>query len=516
MRQRFLQLEHLKKDVPAGLVVFLIALPLCLGVALASGAPPFAGLITGIIGGMVVSLLSGSQLSVSGPAAGLTTIVLAAITTLGYENFLCSVIICGVLQLILGSIKAGSIALYFPSSVIKGMLAAIGLILIFKQIPHAFGVDEDYEGDFDFWQANGQNTLSELALLFDSFQLEIIVTSVISLIVLLAWDMWVGKKAPLLPAPLITVLTGVGLTFLLEHFFPAFAIEPRHMVAVPVANSASDFMGLFVMPDLSGMLKWPVIVTGGTLALVASLETLLSIEAIDKLDPQKRVTPTNRELAAQGIGNMLSGLLGGLPMTAVIVRGSANVNAGAKTRIASFFHGLFLLLCILFIPGLLNRIPFASLAVILIVIGYKLTKVSLYRDMYRAGWDQFIPFITTVLAITFTGLLWGIGIGFVVAVFYILRQNMRNTYSIERRKELPGAPLRILLSQEMSFLNKASIRLTLDHLPDNSKVIIDGSESTYIDYDVLEIIHNFSENAHFRDIEVELNAIPSIQKMSHH
>lgn len=507
--------ETLKSDVPSGLVVFLVALPLCLGIALASGTPPFSGLITGIIGGIIVSMLSGSSLSVSGPAAGLTVIVFTAVQNLGYEVFLLSVVLAGGMQILLGYARAGAIGHYFPSSVIKGMLAAIGLLLILKQIPHIFGYDEDFFGDFAFDQLDKQNTFTELLVAFSQLNYGAVMISGVSIAALILLDRsFMKKKLGILPAPLLVVGTAVLMNYLFTLFAPQLALSGKHLVQIPVATDVDDFLASFTLPQFGAIGQPQVWITAITLAIVASLETLLSVEAVDKLDPQKRVTPTNRELKAQGVGNIAAAMIGGLPMTAVIVRGSANINAGAKTKASAFFHALFLLLSVIFIPFVINKIPLACLAAILLIIGYKLTKVSLYREMYKTGRDQFLPFVITVLAILFTDLLIGISIGLAMGVFYILRRNMKNTYSYQRLQRKEGDPIHLVLSEEMSFLNKASVKLTLEHIPNGSQVIIDGSKSSYIDYDVLELIHNYKENAYRKNIEVKLINIQKVYKVS--
>lgn len=512
-----LSFSTIKQDLPAGLVVFLVALPLCLGIALASGAPLFSGLIAGIVGGLVVALFSGSHLAVSGPAAGLTVIVLNAITEIGsYQGFLLAVVIAGVLQLILGFAKAGTIGKYFPSSVIKGMLAAIGIILIIKQIPHALGYDADYNGDFQFIQSDSENSFTALFTAVNKINVGAAIISLVSLVILLLWDKLKSTKIGIIPAPLIVVLVGIGLNMIFESAHQIFVLRDEHLVTVPVANSLKEFFTFFTLPDFSYINQPAVYKAAITLAIIASIETLLSIEAIDKIDPYKRDTPSNRELKAQGIGNMVSGFIGGLPLTAVIVRGAANVNAGAQSKMSAVIHGLFLLLSAIFIPNIINLIPYASLAAILLVTGYKLTNVSLYRSMLKVGANQFIPFIVTIVAIVFTDLLLGISIGLAIGVFYVLKNNMQNTYSnnIKSRKE--NEPIHIVLSEEVSFLNKASILKTLDELPEDSHVIIDGSRSRYIDYDVLEVINDFKDTAKLRNIKFELKKIKDVYRFGGH
>lgn len=495
--------KNLKKDFPASIVVFLVALPLCLGIALASGAPLFSGLLTGIIGGIVTASFSGSQLSVSGPAAGLTVIVLGAITKLGaYETFLLAVLLAGALQVILGFVKAGTIANYFPSSVIEGMLAAIGIILILKQIPHAVGYDAEFEGSEAFRNDSG-NTFSVITNALSAISYGAVIIALLSLAVLIYWPK--VKKLAGVPAALVVVVIGVILNKVFQG--TSFEIKAEHLVNVPVVGSFSEFTNLFTAPDFSQITNAEVWTVAATIAIVASLESLLSLEAVDKIDPLKRVSPTNRELVAQGIGNMSSGLLGGLPMTAVIVRSSANVNAGGKTKVSAILHGTWLLLSLLLIPGLINSIPLSCLAAILLVTGYKLAKIALFKKMYKEGWAQFIPFVVTVLAVVFTDLLKGVAIGMVVGIFYILRNNLRNPYFYTIGRNGDKKVITIKLSEEVSFLNKAAISYTLNHLPKESDVVIDGTNSRYIDPDVLEIIHNFKHNAYSKGIIVQLKNI---------
>lgn len=495
--------KNLQKDLPASIVVFLVALPLCLGIALASGAPLFAGLITGIIGGIVTSSISGSQLSVSGPAAGLTVIVLTSIAALGsFQLFLAAVVIAGIIQIILGLIKAGTIGNYFPSSVIEGMLAAIGVILILKQIPHAVGYDKDYQGDFDFNQIDHENTFSSLVSALEYLNIGAVIISVTAIFILVLWPKL--KKLSAIPSALIVVVVGIVLSQVFQS--TSLALQTDQRVQIPIVQSANEFFGLFIMPDFSQLFTnkqvWTVALT---IAIVASLETLLSLEAVDKLDPIKRVSPTNRELIAQGIGNITSGMLGGLPMTSVIVRSSANVNSGARTKMSSIFHGVWLLVALLFIPFVINLIPLSALAGILLMTGYKLAKPSLIKKMWNLGYDQFIPFMVTLLAVVFTDLLMGVGIGLAIGVLYILRTNMRNPFFFKLEKSNGNDRVyRLELAQEVSFLNKGAVQYAFTHLPENSEVIIDGTNSRYIDHDVLEIIHNFKENAYTKNINVNL------------
>ncbi len=511
--------KSLKKDLPAGLVVFLVALPLCLGIALASGAPALSGIITGIVGGLIVAALSGSALSVSGPAAGLTIIVLNGITELGgFEIFLLAVVIAGILQLILGYVKAGIIGLFFPSSVIRGMLAAIGLTLILKQIPHFLGADQDFFGDMDFFQADGENTFSEIGKAFSNIQPGALIIGVVSLIIILVWNSAALKKYAffrLIPSALIAVLVAI----LLSTFFandPTLAIGPDHLVKLPQIQSTDDLMRNLTFPDFGHLMNPKLYVVAITIAIVASLETLLSLEAVDKLDPHKRVSPTNRELKAQGVGNIISGLLGGLPMTAVIVRSSANVDAGGQTRVSAMFHSFLLLVSLVLLANVLNLIPLSALAAVLLVVGFKLTKPALYKGQFKLGKEQFIPFFVTIIAILFSDLLKGIAIGMVISVFYILRDNYRSPYFFHKVPHPEKDIIHIKLSEHVSFLNKASILLTLEELPENSHVIIDGENSEKIDYDVLEAIHDFKIKALDKNIKLELRHIPSVEVMATH
>ncbi len=506
--------SHLKNDFPSGLVVFLVALPLCLGIALASGAPLFSGLISGIIGGLIIGALSGSHVSVSGPAAGLTVIVLDALDILGsFEAFLVAVLLAGVIQFLLGVAQAGIISHYFPSSVIKGMLAAIGLILIMKQIPHAVGWDADYEGDLSFFQPDGENTFSELFRSFEFMEPGAVIISIVCLGILLLWELPFMKRQnifKIIPGALIAVIAGILINQFYQSAYPEWFLVESHMVSIPVPSNASDFIGQFTLPDFGILTNINVYISAFTIAIVASLETLLCIEATDKLDPYKRITSTNRELRAQGIGNVVAGLIGGLPMTSVIVRSSANIDAGSRTKMSAIVHGMLLLLSIIFIPNLLNLIPLSALAAILLVVGYKLAKVPLFKQMYRLGPTQFIPFIVTIVAILFTDLLQGILIGMGVAIFYILRNVYRSPYHFESEDhDDKRQRIKIKLAEEVTFINKGSMLLTLRQLPENSIVTIDGSKSKNIDYDVIEIIENFKETARHKNIDLILKSIDS-------
>ncbi|RFP65991.1 SulP family inorganic anion transporter [Hymenobacter lapidiphilus] len=511
--------SSLSQDLPAGLVVFLVALPLCLGISLASGAPLLSGVIAGIVGGVVVSWLSGSALSVSGPAAGLTAIIVAGIATLGsFEAMLSATVLAGLLQVGLGLARAGIIGLYFPTSVIRGMLAAIGLILILKQIPHFLGVDSDYFEDLTFTQLDGRNTFSEISNAIQNIQPGPAMVGVMALGLLLFWDKVLSKRvkvARLVPGALVVVVAAILLNEVFQGLAPGLAVGTEHLVSLPPINSLQDAAGLITTPDWTAFSRPETYTVAFTIAIVASLETLLSVEAVDKLDPHKRSTPTNREMMAQGAGNMLSGLLGGLPMTAVIVRSSANINAGGQTRMSAFFHGILLLVSLLFLAPLLNRIPLSALAAILLVIGYKLTNPDLYRTQWKLGWQQFLPFIITIVAILLTDLLRGVVLGLVVGVFYILKANYDSAYFRSGLDQASGGPIVLRLSEQVSFLNKASIMRALDELPHNARVVIDGSDSVFIDYDVLEAIENFRQGAPERGIELELRNIPQVKVIGH-
>lgn len=491
-------------DLSASIVVFLVALPLCLGIALGSGAPMFAGIIGGIAGGIVIGALSKSQLSVSGPAAGLTVIVAAAITKLpAFEAFLLAVVLAGVFQVLLGFLKAGIIGDYIPSSVIKGMLAAIGLILILKQIPHFLGYDANFEGDEAFEQGNRENTFSSLV---SSLRHSAPLAAIIgfgSLFIQLIWDKVLVKKwnaFKLVPAPLVVVFFAVGLNLIFTNQQHPWALKDNHLVTIPVAAAFTDFLSFFTLPQFSFLSNISVWTSAITIALVASLETLINIEASDELDPYKRVTPTNHELKAQGIGNMVSGLLGGLPLTSVIVRTSANINAGARTKRSAIMHGIFLLASVAFIPGLLNYIPLSALAAVLIYTGYKLAKPSVFRKFYKSGFDQFLPFVITILAILFTDLLAGILIGIFAGLFFAFRSNFKSSVFVvnDENKYL------FRLRKDVSFLNKPILKTKLEKVPKHSYVLIDALRADFIDKDIIEVINDFLQHAHLKNIRVEI------------
>lgn len=482
--------KHLKKDALAGLIVFLIALPLCLGIAQACHAPLFAGVVAGIVGGIVIGSLSASNLSVSGPAAGLTAIVLVAITELGaFEIFLCSVIIAGVLQVVIGYLKAGAIANYIPSSVLEGMLAGIGLTIIIKQLPDAVGFAKNNAAVMS--DAEDGFMMNTITTAMQHIEPGAIVISATGLLLLILWELRAFRRVKPIPVGVLVVVAGTVINEVFRGSAPQLALDSSHLVKLPIPATAADFFQQFVFPDLKGFANPAVWKTGVVIAIVASIETLLCVEAVDKLDPLKRYTPADREMKAQGIGNIVSGLLGGLPITSVIVRSSANVNAGAQTKRSAIIHGVLLLICAATIPVLLNMIPKAALAAILIFTGYKLCKPSIFKHMWKSGRDQFIPFIATALCVVSLDLLKGVGIGMVISIFYILRQNMSIPYYYQRSTFSDGELIKLTLAQEVSFLNKASIKETLDKLPENSSVIIDATHAKYIDFDALELIREF-------------------------
>ena len=498
---------NLKSDFASGLVVFLVALPLCLGIAMASGAPLFSGIISGVIGGIVVGYLSKSHISVSGPAAGLTAIILTAITDLGaFDVFLTAVFIAGLIQLALGFIKAGSISNYFPTNVIEGMLAGIGIIIILKQLPHAFGYDSDFEGDMAFAQADGNNTFSTLFGVLNHIQLGSIIISFVSLAILIVWDkVTFLKKLKLVPGALVAVVIGVVLNEIFVATGSSLAIMKEHLVSLPVPTTLEEFKQIIVTPNFSGITNPKVWVVGLTIAIVASIETLLCIEASDRMDVHKRYTDTNVELKAQGIGNIVSSLLGGLPMTSVVVRSSANNNAGAKSKMSAIIHGVLLLVSVLTIPLILNKIPLATLAAILILVGYKLAKPATFKHFWDNGKYQFIPFIVTLLAVVFLDLLKGVALGIIISIIFILRGNLKRAYSFRKEEYVDGDVIHIDLAQEVSFLNKSAIKLTLNEIPENSRVIINAHDTVYIAHDILDLIREFkATRAKDENIKVKL------------
>ncbi len=496
--------NFLKYDGPAGLAVSLIALPLCLGIALASGAPLFAGVIAGIVGGMVVSIFSGSQVSVSGPAAGLAAIVAGAITDTGsYQAFLLAVVLSGVIQLVFGIVKFGVIADYVPNSVIKGMLAGIGIVIILKQIPHALGRDKDFEGNFKFLQVGDNNTFSEIAASVMSASAGAIFIAAVSLAVLIAWDALAGKVAFFrqVPGPVAVVALGILINQAFRVIAPAlYLVESEHLVNLPAPSNLVVFFQQFSFPDFSAIGNRNVWVAAASIAFVGSLETLFSLEAADRLDPFKRISPPNRELLAQGVGNMVSGFIGGLPITSVVVRTSANVYAGARSWLSVFIHGMFLLLFVLLIPGVLRMTPLASLAAILIMLGIKLATPSNFLKTRDLGWDQFIPFMTTVIAVVLTDLLIGVLIGIACGAFFVFWTNHHEAITVVNR----GSDYLMRFNKDASFVNKSEFRKRLREIPNNSHVVIDGTRAIFIDHDILETVEDFKKLAPYKNIQLEL------------
>jgi len=508
-KKKFGMFSHLKEDIPASFVVLFVAIPLCLGIALASGAPLFSGLIAGIIGGIVVGSISDSAHGVSGPAAGLAVVVLEALHSIGsFEIFLLAVVIGGVLQIILGLARAGIIGYFFPSAAIKGMLAGIGIIIILKQIPHAFGYDKEWMGSDSFIQLNGENTFSLLwKLLLGHITPGAVIIAAISVAILLLWELYLTKKYnvfTLIQGPIVVVAAAICCQFITKSYFPQYAVGTDHLVSVPVAASISSFFDLFTFPDFSQLGNKEVYILGITIAIVASLETLLCVEATDKLDKHKRVTSTNRELFAQGTGNILSGMIGGLPITQVIVRSSANIQAGSRTKLSTILHGLLMLICVALLPSVLNLIPLSALACILIMVGYKLAKPSLFVQTYRLGWDQFLPFVVTILGIVFVDLLVGLGLGCCIGAAVVLIRNYKNSHFLHMETGNGGKQLRMTLAEDVNFLNKGAIIKELARVPKGAFLTIDLSKCYSIDYDVREAIEDFIKAADGRDINVKL------------
>ena len=507
---RHYRLQDLQNDLPAGISVFLVALPLCLGIALASGAPLFSGLVAGIIGGIVVGFLSGSELSVSGPAAGLAVIVADSVIKLGsFEAFLAAVIIAGLLQLGLGLLKAGRFSSLFPDSVIKGMLVGIGIVIILKQIPHALGRDNDYEGEFEFTQlADGENTISEIYRAIVTASPGAVLISVLSIIVLILWERSAGRGVKFfknLPAALMVVFIGVVFNQLFKLYYPDWYLgdNNEHMVRIPVFKAGQNVSAIFDFPDFSVLTNPAVYGVAATVALVASLETLLNLEAADRLDPLRRTSSTNQELIAQGLGNITSGLLGGLPITSVVVRTSANVFGGGKTRVSAISHGLLLLAAVAVAGSFLNHIPLACLAALLIVVGYKLAKPALFVKIYRDGMNQFVPFIVTVLGIVFTDLLIGISVGTVIGLLYVLYTNSQAAFQVVR----DGNKVQIKFQKDVYFLSKPQLKETLHSLKRGDAVHIDGRYASFIDHDIVNMLTEYAETARMQGIQYELTEV---------
>lgn len=495
----------LRHDLAAGLSVFLVALPLCLGIALASGAPLYAGLLSGMIGGIVVAAISKSLLAVSGPAAGLTTLVAASILDLGnYPVFLLTVIIAGAFQVLLGLFKLGAIANYFPSSVIKGMLAAIGIMLIAKQIPLALGYNRPY-----FWTSGLINLFISGNITEFSHHMSnsSMIIAIISLLVMVLLRQSFTKKIHFIPTPLLIVGLGILFSLFFTNTSGLLALKKNQLVNIP-----PDIFSNITFPKFNCLFTniqiWKA---GVVIGLLATMETLLCIEAIDKLDKHNRITPMNRELIAQGIGNIICGLMGAIPLTAVVVRGAANVDAGARTKMSAITHGVLLLVAVAMLPFVLNLIPYASLSAILLITGYNLTQPKLYKNMFSLGWKQFLPFILTIIMILVTDLLIGVSIGLLLSVYFIIQNNFKAEYKITKTV-IQGIENEVIkLNSNVTFLNKVNLKKALDEVSAHSILTIDGSNCNFIDYDILEIISEFETKA--KDRHITLNTI-GIEKVN--
>ena len=496
----------ISRDLIAGLVVFLVAIPLCLGIALASNAPLFSGVLAGIIGGIVVGSVSRSHTSVSGPAAGLTAIVSAQIAGLGsFDAFLLAVMIGGMIQIALGLARAGFLSAFFPSSVIKGLLAAIGVILILKQIPHLLGHDTDPEGEMSFSQPDHENTLSEIYAMLGDLHSGAATIGLLSIVILVAWSKIPFLKKSIVPAPLVVVVFGVAMNKLFQIFGGGWTVKGSHLVQVPISNDLREFVGFLRLPDFSQWSNPAVYTAGLTIAIVASLETLLNLEATDKLDPKQRSSPSSRELLAQGVGNVVAGLIGAIPVTSVIVRSSVNINAGGQTKLATIVHGLLLLVSVMFLPIWLNLIPLSALAAILLVTGAKLASPALVRQMWNEGRYQFAPFALTVVSIVLTDLLVGIGIGMAISLAFILSSNVRRPLRGIMEHHLGGDVLHVELANQVSFLNRAALDQVFESIPRGGHILLDAENTVYIDPDILSMIRDFKEKtAPVRGVQVSL------------
>jgi MFS superfamily sulfate permease-like transporter len=513
-KTRFYFLSFLKHDFKASITVFFVALPLCLGISLASNAPLYSGLIAGILGGIVVGLISKSDISVSGPAAGLFAICASAITELGsIEIFFLSVAIAGLIQILLGVFRLGGFTHFIPSTVIKGMLAAIGIILISKQIPLLLGYDKA-----DFWTKELFNVLSfshafdHVKNIYYNSSPGAIIIALSSLGLLILFGKKLTQKFSFLPTSFIVVLYGVLMALLFKHFIPALALKPTQFVNVP-----DHLLSQIKFPDYHSLFSNTAIWKNAVvICIVATLETLLSVEAVDKLDPYNRITPQNRELVAQGTANFFSGLLGGLPITAVIVRSSANAEAGARTKLSGIFHGIWLLIFVFFAASILNMIPYCILAVILMRTGYNLAKPKMIRSVYKLGREQFLPFIVTVIAILFTDLLIGVGIGVAYGAYFIFKNTYKAGFTLDKKSEGHIQHYYFRLAINVSFINKKKLRDELEKIPNYSAVHIDGVHSVYIDYDVIEVINEYKVKAHHKHIELLLSGIPDVETLEAH
>jgi MFS superfamily sulfate permease-like transporter len=501
---------YLPADLTAGLSVFLAGLPLCLGIALASGAPLFAGLVAGIIGGIVVGLLSGSNISVSGPAAGLAVIVGESIARIGsYEAFLVAVVLAGLFQLVLGLLKAGRLSSYFPNSVISGMLVGIGLVILLKQIPHALGRDDDYVGEFEFSQlADRENTISEIYRAIVTASPGAVTISLISLLILIFWNRMAKQGVQLfrvIPSALIVVIVGVALNQLFRYYVPTWYLgdSNEHMVRIPVLSDGKGLASIIDFPDFSFLSDSRIYLIAATIALVASLETLINLEAADRVDPLHRVSSANQELVAQGIGNVLSGLIGGLPITSVVVRTSTNVFGGSQSRLSTVFNGILLFLSLFLAGSVLNHIPLSCVAALLILIGYKLASPRIFKTVYKEGMSQFIPFIVTILGIVFTDLLIGILVGLAVGYLFVLYTNSQSSFRVIR----DGQNVLVKFQKDIYFLSKPELRETLRSFKPGDSVLIDGRYAAFIDYDIYVLLTDFAKTAQAKGIGYELREV---------
>jgi MFS superfamily sulfate permease-like transporter len=514
--------KHIGSDLKAGLVVFLVAIPLCLGISLLQGAPLIAGIISGVIGGTIVSFISKSNLSVSGPSAALTGVVVVAIIGLGtYEKFLTAVCIAGIIQVLFGVLRTGFISHYIPSAVVKGEIAAVGIILVAKQIPHLFGYDQDPEGDQSFLQIDGQNTFSEITNIISTISFGSLFIGIISFLVLFVWQTNYFKKNKILsltPGPMIVVIIAIITNYLLTTYAPEFSIKNEHLVNLNLPQNPDpiQIISEFKIPDFTVLNDYNVFIYGLLIAMVASIETLLNIEALDKIDPDSNITPTNRELIAQGIGNFISGLIGGIPMTSAIVRSAANVNSGGKTKISVISHGIFFIILVLFFPFLLEMIPLSALAAILMFTGFRLTRPYIYKNVYKLGLDQFLPFITTIIVMLLTDLLKGVAFGIIVSIIFILRNNFKTPFKLISETIDGKQHFFMKLSQNVTFINKGKIINVLHNLPSGSIIYIDGGRVNFIDKDILELISEFKFGAEKHGIEVKVDDLEIIDTLAAH
>lgn len=512
--------KNITTDLKSGLVVFLVALPLCLGIALAQGVPLFSGILSGIVGGIIIGIISGSRLSVSGPAAGLTSVVITSIASLGsFEMFLTAVCLSGIMQIIFGVLKAGIIGYYFPTAVIKGMLSSIGIILILKQIPHFAGFDNEAEGDEAFTSASDSHILDELFNLSENVGKGSLIIGIISLLLLIVWQTKPIKRNNVLkqiPGALVVVFFAVLADLFFSLYLPALEVKDKHLVMLPQFESIHGLFQSFLTPDFAALKSSKVYEIAFVIALVASLESLLSLEAIDKLDPENHLSPPNRELIAQGIGNFVCGLIGGLPVTSVIVRSSVNLSSGAKTKLSAIIHGVLFIVAVFLFPGLISMIPLSALAAILIFTGFNLTKPAMYISIFKQGMDQFLPFIITIVVMLSTDLLKGVITGIFISVIFILRHNYRSPFKMIKDTIDGRVNVYIKLSQNVTFINKGKFIETFREIPPGSLVNIDGGRATFIDKDILELISSFKQSGHIHGIDVILEEVPEVKVISHH